>query len=185
MKLILCLYLMLLSTVVFANESDSDSEINKKVELPQVVTLDMLEDKLPIFRNLWTSQVTLFNGSKIYKQDDLFTLDGIQYVQVEFDKAYSKLDGMAVYDAEKKLNNIGVLTNKIRLMIGVPPISDYDNNPVLLCRINHEVKDTFYEMSHEQFNLVMKAFPSDMSIGQHCASLGTSRAYWKSRLNDF
>lgn len=180
MKLILCLYLFLLSTVVIASE---DSQVLVKED--KVVTIHMLEDKLPSMRNLWANQVTLFNGSKIYKQKGLFALDGIQYVQVNFDKKSSKLQGMSVYDAEKKLEEIGVLTNKIRLMMGVPPISAYDNNHVLLCRINYDVNDTFYEMSHEQFNLVMKAFPSDMSLGHHCASLGTSRAYWKSRLNDF
>lgn len=183
MKLILCLFML---TSSFSALSSSKVHSSENLSVKRVpITIEDLERRVPQFRNLWNEKVTLFNGSKIYKQEGLFKLDGIQYVQVEFEKEHSKIKGHSIYNVEKRKAELGVLTNKIRLMVGVPPISRYDNEPIMLCRIEPDIGDVFFEMSQAQFKMMKIAYPSDKEIGHHCASLGTSRPYWKDRLNDF
>lgn len=174
--LFLSLSFLLFSAGAVGNEPSEFSDIK--------ITRTEIFSAIPSFRNMWP-HVVEWKGVTIHKQDDLFSMDGVQYRDIQFNKNAIKMDGYAVKDYSSSLQNEGFLSNKIRLMAGMPPISSDDNRPVMLCKIENHIDDEYYEMSFSQYNTLRKAFPSNYDMGHLCVSGQVAGSYWKARLSDF
>jgi hypothetical protein len=185
MKKLLPIFALLSSFYAQSHEdiivSNTEGEGFKPIE----ITMQMIEDRVPSFRNLWTKAVIIDNKVKVFKQDNLFTLDDTQYRDVSFTKSRIKMNGYSVDNASTSLQSEGFLSNKIRLMAGLPPISSKDNQPIMLCRIENHFDEKYYEMSVTQYETIRVAFPSNYDMGHLCTNVGSLGGYWKARLGDF
>jgi hypothetical protein len=172
--------------VSFSSQSNEDVVVVEKDGFESIeITMQMIEDKIPSFRNIWTKVVLIDNKVKVFKQDNLFTLDDTQYRDMSFSKSRIKMDGYSLDNSSQSLQSEGFLSNKIRLMAGISPISSKDNQPVMLCRIENHFDDKYYEMSVTQYETLRVAFPSNYDMGHLCTNVGSVSGYWKSRLGDF
>jgi len=171
--------LLLLATFnVFSNNiSDSDFE---KTHLSRT---DVYKS-IPEYRNMWVSVVD-YKGFQIYKQEGIFDIDGVQYRDVAFNQVPTDFEGYSISDSPYALQAEGFLTNKIRLMAGMPPISNHDNKIVMLCKLENHNDGEYYEITFTQYENVRRVFPSNYGMGHLCASGQTLSSYWKQRLGDF
>jgi len=149
------------------------------------ITMQDLENKIPSLKNTWNNKLSFPNGTIIYKQSNLFDLDTVQFRDVYQQEVTSLKTGNTLLDSNQTLNKEGFLTNKIRLMSGVAPISLHDNQPIMLCRLENHVQDTYYEMSVTQYKTYQKAFPNNYSMAHLCTRDGFARSYWKFRLSNY
>lgn len=164
----------------------ADDQVSNELGFSETeITMAMIAEKIPSFRNLWTKKVVMDAEIDIFKQDNLFLIDDAQYRQLDFNKIQLKSGNYSIYDSKTALQSEGFLSNKIRLMAGMPPISIHDNRPVMLCKLEDHVTDTYYELSVTQYNTIRVAFPSNYDMDYLCTTTGLTRQYWKARFNDF
>ena len=79
----------------------------------------------------------------------------------------------------------GFLSNKIRLMAGISPITIDDNQPLMLCKLENHTDGEYYEISVTQYLTVRQVYPSNYAMDHLCTRGEHMGAYWKYRLNDY
>jgi hypothetical protein len=186
MKLLLSVLLTLSTFSSFAHESHAGGEESPPLLFDTTrLSMQMLESKIPPFRNLWNEAVVIDKKFVVFKQEGLFVLDNTQYRDVSFNQLNIKMRGYSINDASTSLQSEGFLTNKIRLMAGMTPVSVDDNRPVMLCKLENHTADRYYEMSVSQYKTLRKAYPSNYDMSHLCLGEGLMSSYWKARLGDF
>lgn len=174
-----CLFgFLLLSSSAIAESNPDDGFENIKLTRTQVFS------SIPSFRNIWVESIN-WSGVRIYKQKDLFDMGGVQYRDIHIGQSYLKMSGYSIHNYRDSMQSEGFLSNRIRLMAGMPPISSHDNRPIMLCKLESHVDEEYYEMSYSQYQTLRVAFPSNYSMGHMCVSSQLAGAYWKLRLSDF
>ncbi len=147
------------------------------------ISRDDIYDSIPSLRNIWVESVE-FNGVTIFKQKNIFDIDGVAYRDIDFGSNKLKMSGYSIQDYSRSLQEEGFLSNKIRLMAGIAPITKDDNRPLMVCKLENHVDGPYYELSVTQFNTIREAFPSNYDMGHLCVTNQAIGTYWKMRLSD-
>ena len=139
---------------------------------------------VPSLRNAWTSSMD-WNGFRIYKQPKIFKMDDVQYRDIIMPNTSLKMEGYSIHNYTQSMQSEGFLSNKIRLMAGISPITIDDNQPLMLCKLENHVDGEYYEMSVTQYLTVRQAYPSNYAMEHLCTRGEHMGAYWKLRLSDY
>jgi hypothetical protein len=142
--------------------------------------LDEITNTAPEYYQLFNKKTT-FLDQTILTQEALFDMDGISYDRVDLSmKKYSQQ--YSIIDMQASIDNKYVLTNKVRLLAGIPPISKLDNKQILLCKVESGM---LIEVAEIQIMQILNELNSSINYKSICTKNGGAKAYWSQRYHDF
>ncbi len=137
-------------------------------------------DNAPEYYQLFNKKTQVLDLD-VMTQENLFDQDGVKYDTIDIlSNPYSQK--YTVDKVQETIDSKHVLTNKIRLMAGMPPISKLDNKPVLLCKVD---KGLFIEVAEIQIMEIAAKLSTPINYKAICTKNGGVKPYWTQRYYDF